>query len=65
MTEKLELEAAERKNAIRLTDSDIAHAIAVMTNIPVEKVQSSEAKLLKQLERHLAKALDRPKRGGG
>ena len=59
MTEKLELEkeAAERKNAIKLTDGDIAHAIAVMTNIPVEKVQSSEAKLLKQLERHLAKRL--------
>ncbi len=59
MTEKLELEkeAAERKHAIKLTDSDITHAIAVMTNIPVEKVQSSEAKLLRGLEKHLARQL--------
>ncbi len=59
ITEKLEAEKeqAERKNAIKLTDSDISHAIAVMTNIPVEKVQSSEAKLLKHLEKHLARQL--------
>lgn len=59
LTEKLEAEkeASERKNAITLTDSDIAHAIAVMTSIPVEKVQSSEAKLLGSLEKHLAKQL--------
>lgn len=59
ITEKLEAEkaASERKNAIKLTDSDISHAIAIMTHIPVEKVQSSEAKLLKHLEKHLAKQL--------
>ncbi len=59
ITDKLEAEkqASERKNAIKLTDNDISHAIAVMTNIPVEKVQSSEAKLLKHLEKHLAKQL--------
>ncbi|MGE5298964.1 MAG: ATP-dependent Clp protease ATP-binding subunit [Acidobacteriota bacterium] len=59
LTEKLEAEkeAAERKHAIKLTDSDITHAIAVMTNIPVEKVQSSEAKLLRGLEKHLARQL--------
>lgn len=50
-----EREAAAGKNAIALTDDDIAHAIAVMTNIPVEKVQTSEAKLLNQLEKHLGK----------
>ena len=59
LSEKLEAEkeASERKNAIKLTDSDIAHAIAVMTNIPVEKVQSSEAKLLRHLEKHLGTRL--------
>lgn len=59
ITEKLEREkqAQEGKNAVKLTDSDISHAIAVMTNIPVEKVQSSEAKLLRHLEKHLARQL--------
>lgn len=47
--------AQEAKNAIALTEDDIAHAIAVMTNIPVEKVQTSEAKMLRNLERHLSK----------
>lgn len=47
--------AQEAKNAIALTDDDIAHAIAVMTNIPVEKVQTSEAKMLRNLEKYLAK----------
>ncbi len=59
ISEKLDAEklAQEGKNAIKLTDEDIAHAIATMTHIPVEKVQTSEAKLLRQLERHLAKYL--------
>ena len=47
--------AQEEKNAIALTEDDIAHAIAVMTNIPVEKVQTSEAKMLRNLEKHLGK----------
>ncbi len=57
INEKLDAErsAAAGKNAVTLTDDDIAHAIAVMTNIPVEKVQTSEAKLLNGLEKHLAK----------
>lgn len=54
-----QLEAArlvqESKTPIALLENDIAHAIAVMTNIPVEKVQTSEAKLLRVLEKHLAK----------
>jgi len=45
----------ESKDAIALTDDDIAHAIAVMTNIPVEKVQTNEAKMLRNLEKHLGK----------
>lgn len=57
ISEKLEAEkeAREGKNAVVLTEDDIAHAIAVMTHIPVEKVQTSEAKLLTRLERHLGK----------
>ena len=57
ISEKLEAEkeAREGKNAVVLTEDDIAHAIAVMTHIPVEKVQTSEAKLLTRLEKHLGK----------
>lgn len=57
ISKKLETEVAAQKGrrAIQLTDDDVAHAIAVMTNIPVEKVQTSEAKLLRQLEKHLGK----------
>lgn len=57
ISEKLEAEkeAREGKNAVALTEDDIAHAIAVMTHIPVEKVQTSEAKLLTNLEKHLGK----------
>ena len=57
ITEKLELEkvAQTGEKSISLTDDDVAHAIAVMTNIPVEKVQTSEARLLRRLEKHLGK----------
>lgn len=57
INEKLEAEkeAQESKNPIEVTEDDIAHAIAVMTNIPVEKVRTSEAKLLRNLEKHLGK----------
>lgn len=51
----IEREAVESKKSIELTDDDIAHAIAVMTGIPVEKVRTSEAKLLRHLEKHLGK----------
>ena len=50
-------EAEERKSAIALNDDDISHAIAVMTNIPAEKVKTNEAALLKTLEKQLAKYL--------
>lgn len=43
------------RTPITLTDDDIAHAIAVMTGIPVKRVQRSEAKLLRHLEKHLGK----------
>ena len=57
IAEKLgaEKEAQESKNPIEVTEDDIAHAISVMTNIPVEKVRTSEAKLLRSLEKHLGK----------
>lgn len=52
-----EREMMESKQSIALTEDDVAHAIATMTNIPVEKVQTSEAKLLRQLEKHLGKSI--------
>jgi len=45
----------ESKTPIKLNDDDIAHAIATMTGIPVKRVQKSEAKLLRNLEKHLSK----------
>lgn len=48
-------EEHEKKTPIQLTDDDIAHAIAQMTGIPVKRVQKSEAKMLKGLEKHLGK----------
>lgn len=57
ISEKLEetREAYEKKTPISLTSDDIAQAIATMTGIPVKRVQKSEAKLLRNLERHLGK----------
>jgi ATP-dependent Clp protease ATP-binding subunit ClpC len=45
----------EQNTPIKLTDDDVAHAIATMTGVPVERVQKSEAKLLRTLEKHLGK----------
>lgn len=45
----------ESKNTIELTEDDVAKAIAVMTNIPVEKVRTNEAKMLRSLEKHIGK----------
>lgn len=45
----------EKKTPVVLTDDDVAHAIATMTRIPVKRVQKSEAKLLRNLEKHLGK----------
>ena len=57
LNEKLELsrEEHEKKTPVQLTDDDIALAIAQMTGIPVKRVQKSEAKMLRSLEKHLAK----------
>lgn len=48
-------EEFEKKTPITLTEDDIAKAISMITNIPVAKVQRSEATMLRKLERHLGK----------
>lgn len=45
----------EKKSPVILDSEDIAHAIATMTGIPVKRLQKSEAKLLRSLEKHLSK----------
>lgn len=42
---------------VTLTVDDVAGAIAMMTGIPVKRVATSEARLMKSLEKHLAKHL--------
>lgn len=46
---------AEKQTPVTLTDSDIAAAVSIMTGIPVKRIQKSEAKLLRHLEKHLGK----------
>lgn len=41
--------------SLQLTADDVARAVATITNIPVEKVLRSEARLLQKLETHLGK----------
>lgn len=48
-------ESDEKKSPVILSDQDIAHAISMMTGIPVKRLQKSEAKLLRKLEKHLSK----------
>ncbi len=57
LNEKLDesREEFEKKTPVELTDDDIAHAIAQMTGIPVKRVQKSEARMLRNLEKHLGK----------
>lgn len=45
----------DQTSPIVLQDEDIAHAISTMTGIPVKRVQKSEARLLRNLEKHLGK----------
>lgn len=45
----------ERSSPVHLAEDDIARAIAVMTGIPAERLQRSEAKMLRNLEKHLGK----------
>jgi len=48
-------EQFESKTPIVLSDDHIAHAISVITGVPVKRVQKSEAVLLRSLEKHLSK----------
>lgn len=45
----------EKTSPVHLTTDDVARAIAVMTGIPVERLQRSEARMLKNLEKYLGK----------
>ncbi|HUC96597.1 MAG TPA: ATP-dependent Clp protease ATP-binding subunit [Candidatus Saccharimonadales bacterium] len=46
---------SESKKPIVLTDEDISYAIASMTGVPVSRVKKSEARLLRNLEKHIGK----------
>jgi len=48
-------ESMEKKSPVILTSDDIANAVATMTGIPVKRLQKSESKLLRNLEKHLGK----------
>jgi len=57
MTTKLEdlRLSSDAKKQVVLSDDDIAVAIASMTGIPVRRVRKSEARMLRNLEKHLSK----------
>lgn len=45
----------EKTSPVHLSEDDVARAIAVMTGIPVERLQRSEVSMLRNLEKHLEK----------
>lgn len=47
----------KRRKTVSLSSDDIARAVAVITGVPVEKLQKSEQSMLLSLESHLAKQL--------
>lgn len=49
------LHLKDKKQPLNLTTDDIAAAVAIMTGIPVSRVVAREAKMLRTLEKHLAK----------
>jgi ATP-dependent Clp protease ATP-binding subunit ClpC len=44
----------QTKQKLAITEEDVAHTIAMMTGVPVEKVIKSEAKHLLNLEKHIS-----------
>jgi ATP-dependent Clp protease ATP-binding subunit ClpC len=48
-------EIDEQKSPVILSADDIAYAVATMTGIPVRRLQKSEMKMLRNLEKHLGK----------
>lgn len=58
LSEKLKkLHVEEKREAITLTNEDVAAAISTMTGIPVSRVVSKEAHMLRNLEGHLGKSV--------
>lgn len=58
LNEKLKkLHVAEKRESIALTADDVAEAISTMTGVPVNRVVSKEATLLRNLEGHLGKSV--------
>ncbi len=57
LSERVKKLRAETKSKfqVKLTLDDIAAAVATMTGIPVHRVVKSEARILRSLEKHLAK----------
>lgn len=55
INEKLDNISKDKKSPVALISDDVAKAISMMTNIPVQNIQRSEAKLLQSLEKHLGK----------
>ncbi len=49
------LEKQAGKAPIKVSEDDIAHAVATMTGVPVERLKRSEVATLRQLEKHLSK----------
>lgn len=45
----------DKKQPLKLTTDDIAAAVSMMTGIPVSRVVAREAKLLRNLEKHLSR----------
>lgn len=58
LTEKLnKLHVDDKRKAVELSTDDIAAAISTMTGIPVSRVVSKEALLLRKLESHIGKSV--------
>ncbi len=56
LSENLEkLQLSEKKSPVKLTTDDISSAISTMTGIPVSRVVSREARMLRGLEKHIGK----------
>lgn len=50
-----EINEEQIKEPVELTSDHVASAISTMTGVPVKRIQKNEAKLLRNLERHLGK----------
>lgn len=58
LNEKLKkLHVDEKRESIAITTDDVAEAISTMTGVPVNRVVSKEATLLRNLEGHLGKSV--------